>query len=316
MSNMGRKKTGKNKDNSEPVDDTEDVTIKLPLKEEDLKKFGLKKDTGSDKKLIKLQIDSEGESSDDSESASSDDDNERKLIKKTPTVKKKPAGACAGCFARDVKIKEMNTVIKELTENVKKTNGITNQSRTAIPTNLNIVDLDGKKWKTKTTLKCRWCMHGFKTIPIGIPDKYYKDTFYVFNIYCSFNCMIAHIDDLKGDKHLERISLAYKLYRIIHGDDVKYIKPADPIDVMIDWGGTKTIDEYRKDNLVLEKKSRIILPPVKSIIPVIENDPDTDMSIKDANVSLTNVNKRIRLKRTKSLVKNTGLNHLGVKLPK
>jgi hypothetical protein len=45
------------------------------------------------------------------------------------------------------------------------------------------------KWKHN----CWWCMHTFKTSPVGCPTRYDKrtDTYYMMGMYCSYNCCKA-----------------------------------------------------------------------------------------------------------------------------
>jgi hypothetical protein len=313
LSSSNKKKIDESSDTDTLVE--EDVSIRLPLSQKDLKSLNLKKTKKkTNKKLLKVpsfstknstESEDSDNSSESSESEDSDSDsNTKKKVNKHNSCKK----LCEGCISRDQKIKEMKALIKELTDNVKTTNGIDLKERKTLMSKMNFVEFtkDGKTWTPTTEIYCMWDMHPFKSIPIGIPHKYVKGKFKVFGCFCSFNCALAFLLKLDGYDVWHRYSLLHKLYRKIYGID-KVIKVADSIMTIVKWGGHKTIEEYRRDNLICEKESRIIIPPMSSIVPLIEYDYDDDNKINSANVALAKTNKRVRLKRRKPLTNQTGL---------
>jgi len=250
------------------------------------------------------ELDSESENESESESESESDsesDNEsnsegkedNKHESNKPDVKvdhKK----CRNCIKKDQEIKELNSIIKELNVLI---GGDDRKERHAILSNLNFVDMkdNKKRWLRQTNIPCGWCRHEYKTVPIPIVEKINKNIFYGFGGFCSFNCSLAKITELGGPRMWNRIALLHKLYFIIYKVYVT-IKKADHPDVLQKFGGYKNINVYRKDNLMIKKDSNIILPPLRSIVPIIENDT-TDRDTLD----IQQVGKKEKLKRSKPL---------------
>jgi hypothetical protein len=258
---------------------------------------GLNKNMSAKKKSIKL---SENESDSSSE-------NEKHSKK-----------SCQSCKKKDKKIKELKIMIKELSENVKVTNNIDNKEKTAVLSKLNIMNvIDGKKITLENNdYKCLNCSHEFNGIPCVIPEKYYKNKFYVFGWFCSFNCAAAEIFKMGGHNMWGRYSNLHLFYKKIYGKYTE-IKPADKILTLKGFGGKKNIEEYRKDALILDKESRITFPPMITIIPTIENDyTETDNKISNANISLAKATKKPRLKRNKPLPQTGLVKSMGLKLKK
>jgi len=268
--------------------------------------------------------DSDNDSNNDSDNDSDSDDSiDTQSASDRETKKKKIK--CAGCKhrdaklkAKDTKIKEMKAIIKELSDNVKKTNDINIKKRGSVYSKINFVSIDSKgkkKWASKTDIGCHWCKHTFTDPPCSIPDKFHNGIFYVFGCYCSFNCAVAHIILLGGRNMWERYSLIHKLYRLINKTKTGVIKPADHFGVLKFFGGHKTIKEFRKDNLVFDKESKLVMPPLQSIVPIIENNYNTDAQVTGANMALAGVDKRIKLRRKKPLMKKSGLiDSMGLKI--
>lgn len=65
-------------------------------------------------------------------------------------------------------------------------------------------------------------------------------------VFCSFNCMMAYIDEHKSDplyRHSE--SLALKMYKDLHMEEINDILPAPHWRELREHGGIMTIDEFR-----------------------------------------------------------------------
>jgi hypothetical protein len=289
----------------------ENASIRLPLKKSDIMKLKLNKSEQDDskKKMINIPVFENNNSSkkknnkNDCESEELDDEdikcNGKNFI---------------GCKKKNKKILELKKIIKELSENVKTANGIDTKERTAVLSKLNIMNVvGGNKINLKNNkYNCQHCSESFDTIPCVIPEKYYKNNFYVFGWYCSFNCAAADIITLGGHNMWTRYSNLHALYKRMFGVH-KDIKPADDKLVLEKNGGNKTIEQYRKDSLIVDKESRVRYPPMITILPTIENDyMDSENEIGNANICLAKVNRKTRLKRNKplpqfGLVKSMGL---------
>jgi hypothetical protein len=319
------KKTGHDDDTA--IEENENISMRLPLKSAHITKLGFKKSNTGNKKLIKVNAFTQNnkkslsdrnkkksitkrDMSDSDESCSDDScSSDEELPKRGKSSK------CTGCSSRDAKIKTMQSQISDLKKDVKTTNKIIPKERKSILSQMNFVDFsNGKKWSPSTKIGCLWDGQLFKTSPCPMPLRFYKNTYYVYGCFCSVNCVLAQIINMGGPNMSERVSLLHKMYRDMHGYCVK-IKQSDPPTVLTIYGGKKSIDEYRSDNLIIEKECRVTLPPLAPLIPVIEYDYNDDNKINSANITLAKANKKIRLKRTKPLVNRTGLaKSMGLKI--
>lgn len=136
-----------------------------------------------------------------------------------------------------------------------------------------------KDWPQRTNLKCWHCTLHFDTIPCKIPYKYDDETdiFYVYGCFCSFNCALAY--NSSKNLHKDKIdSLIHLLYKKLHNGKIKYINPAPDKELLKEYGGNLTPEEYKliiKDNL---DSSKVLLPPIIDIgyTTGIQNMPNTE----------------------------------------
>ena len=156
-----------------------------------------------------------------------------------------------------------------------------------------------KKWPNSTNIDCLWCCHEFDSFPFGIPIKKYKDTFYMFGNFCSAECAASYnFDNNDSCESYERYSLINYLY-----SNDKEIKVAGPRLSLKKFGGQLSIKEFRKNNNIYSKQYKLLLPPMISLIPLVEevNLIDNKISI-DNNDNLFNIDdSELKLKRTKPL---------------
>ena len=159
-----------------------------------------------------------------------------------------------------------------------------------------------KKWPEKTNIYCSWCCHPFDNIPCGIPEKYIKGIFYLTDCFCSFNCTASYILNVVEYKKWEKYSLLNLLYSNIYGETNK-IELALDKRILNVFGGYMSIDEYRKNIDIIDKKHNILFPPLVSIIPKVE--------ILKNNCVINNENNKIpnewdfkEVKKTQSINKN------------
>jgi len=218
------------------------------------------------------------------------------------------------------KIKEQEKVIikleKEINEckallNDDNANGVNNRKVSKM--NLNLIETNTGTPVTveKTNIACWWCTHNFDTLPCFIPEKIIDGNYYVFGCFCSYNCAATYNLKMDDSYIWNRYSLLKKLYNAIHGgtDDISL---APPREIFSKFGGTLTYEDYRKNCKKNTKEYRFIMPPMTSIVPLIE-EGYTDTT--KVNVSLADLNKKNMLKRNKPLptVKNTLFETLGIK---
>ena len=177
-------------------------------------------------------------------------------------------------------------------------------------------------WPTKTNIYCMWCCHPFNSIPCAIPEKIINNTFYMKGCFCNFSCVAAYIFDKKDDLTWERYSLLNLLYSKIFDVTNVRIKLAPPRETLNIFGGSYTINEFRKYcTNAYHKNYNILEPPMISIISQIEevtiekNNKNSKKFIPLDNQRVTSANENLKLKRKSTLHMgaNTLENCMGLK---
>lgn len=142
--------------------------------------------------------------------------------------------------------------------------------------------------------KCWWC-DKYSHISITLPNKKIKNKFYGLGSFCTLNCACAYNISLKDEKIWERHSLLEQLKDIVF-PEVEYIKSAPPREIMIEFGGEKSRDEYDEELLTMSSDYIKLLPPMIS----------TTMLIEQRKVGIKDINKMqllgLKLKRNKPVV--------------
>lgn len=313
---------------SEFVEENENVVIHLPLQNEDIDEIIKKK--ASKKSTDKKSTDKKSSEKTSKKKASTKSTTSQKNSK-VPLFEEQDEDAldhdeiigngkimikkCHVCKEKDKKIKELHKALKDITNSVQETQNSVDKERKVSKTKLNFVDVvkGQQQWKETTDIVCWWCTYPFETVPCSIPTKYYKETFYVFGCFCSFNCAASFNLDMNDYKVWERYTLINLLYRKIYNVD-KEIQPAPARYVLKKFGGKLDIETFRKDSQIYEKEYRYIMPPMISIVPLIEEDyRDKHKGIKKANINALHVTENLKLKRSKpqanqmNLIKSMGL---------
>ena len=149
------------------------------------------------------------------------------------------------------------------------------------------------KWPNKTNIDCLWCCHSFDTYPFGIPIKIVDNTATMFGNFCSPECAAAYNFDSNNIETWERYSLLNYLYN-------NKIKLAPPRLCLKRFGGKLSINEFRKTNNNYDKNFMILLPPMISVIPMVEeiNMNEYDYELNNSNSNNFN---NLKLKRSKPL---------------
>jgi hypothetical protein len=156
---------------------------------------------------------------------------------------------------------------------------------------------------------CWWCCHSFESLPIGLPEKYYENIFYVIGYFCSFNCAMSYNLSLNDYKIWERISLLYFLKQYININTEKTIIMAPPRCMLKIFGGILSIEEFREKSIIFKRQFRNIIFPIISLNKQIEESDYTDeqnMLLKSINCKKKNINDtELVLKRSKPLNKSS-----------
>lgn len=212
------------------------------------------------------------------------------------------------------KIKDQDKYIRQLEKELTElrnmvsddiTHGLVNRKVHKMKTNL-IDGTSGKKILVeKTNIACWWCSYNFDTVPCFIPEKFYNDEFYVFGCFCSLNCAVSYNLKMEDAFVWERYSLLKKMYNINS-------LPFQPREAFEKFGGPLTHEDYVKNNQKCPKEYRFIMPPMTSIVPLIE---EGNVDNTKVNVSLADLNKRTSLRRHKPLPnsRTTLFETLGIK---
>ena len=156
----------------------------------------------------------------------------------------------------------------------------------------------------KTDIACWWCTYNFDNLPCFIPEKYYDEKYFVFGCFCSFNCAAAYNVNMNDYKIWDRYSLLKRLYNQIHQTEEE-ITLAPPREALHKFGGFLTIENFRKTLKKCDKEYRFIMPPMISIVPLIEESLRDQYRLR--KIRNTESEDKIVLKRTKPLpsTKNT-----------
>jgi hypothetical protein len=205
------------------------------------------------------------------------------------------------CLELKDKIKELE---KQLNEE-KYINPITNIKEQYIcDLSLCCINDDKIEWSKQSNIHCWWCCHNFNTIPIGLPEKYLNDTFYLYGCFCSFNCAQAYNLNMNDQKIWERYSLLNFLKKkICINNNIQYknldfICPAPPRQSLDIFGGPMNIKDFRDSLYILCKNYNYILPPMVPLIGVLEMIPQ---DLTPTNIKIKNINNNLKLQRSKPL---------------
>ena len=208
-------------------------------------------------------------------------------------------------------LKDENKKLKKQIDILKKENGI--KDNKVFKTDVNFYNETFKKnidINSESSFACWWCCHKFVGLPIGIPNKILKGKYQVFGNFCSFNCASAYIHELKDWNISERLSLLHQMYFSIY--DVKEyetIKSAPKKEVLQMFGGKLSIQEFRESTNNHFKDYRLIIPPMTSIIPLVEENNkeknkchySTNKNIPLNNLKISSKIEKFKLKRSKPL---------------
>ena len=164
-----------------------------------------------------------------------------------------------------------------------------------------------KQWPSKTNIYCFWCVFPFNNTPCAIPKKYIEDTFYVYGCFCSPECAAAYIFDNKSsDTVWEQYTLLNLLYKDIYGSSrIKIALPRNSLQI---FGGYMSIDEFRSFHNNKYKEATMIMPPLYSVIPQVEENYIEKRAKKKRFVPIDlekvkRAKENLRLKRSKPIQK-------------
>lgn len=221
---------------------------------------------------------------------------------------------------RDIQIKELKREVNKLKKLITDS-GLHNSSNTkAFEYDLNLIDCKTSKKMVieKTDVACWWCTYEFDTLPCFIPEKHIDNNYHVFGCFCSLNCASAYnftcLDDYKV---WNRYSLLKKMYKDITGESSEILN-SPPKEILKKYGGNMSIEEYRKELKLCAREYRLIIPPMTSTIPILEERVIDGKRRKYYNNVNIDSFDGLKLKRSKPLPnsQNTLMHTMGVRLRK
>jgi hypothetical protein len=205
-----------------------------------------------------------------------------------------------------VAVEEKNSTSVSVTPNT--SHGITSESYRNVTLLVKFKDAsDIKTLPEETDVACFWCCHAFKGRPVVLPIRDEGQYLQVYGNYCSPECAMAYLFDMKQDSHTrwEQLALLNRVYGEYVGGTVR---PAPPRSILKLFGGPVGIDEYR--DIINKKKVRvdIHIPPMVSLLSTMDTKP---IDFYDANLTknvmetvkerLQKAEEVLKLRRTKPL---------------
>jgi hypothetical protein len=122
------------------------------------------------------------------------------------------------------------------------------------------------------TKRCGWCTLSFTHKPTVIPYNFQKkntriqsikvqeDSYIVKGCFCTFNCALAQIINENSFDKYKCIELLYSMFRTCNSKEITdTICPSPPKELLIDYGGILTDDEYR--SLIGDKAEYLVEYP-------------------------------------------------------
>lgn len=159
----------------------------------------------------------------------------------------------------------------------------------------------------KVDAACFWCCHTFETPPVILPIRDQGEYIQVMGNYCSPECAMAYLFDMRQDSYArwEQLALLNRLYADAAGGQ---IRPAPARKALKMFGGPISIEEFR--SFVRKGKLRvdIHIPPLVSLLSTMDTKPidfyDTSLTknvMETVKERLAKAEEVLKLKRTKPL---------------
>ncbi len=281
------------------INSEQEIVLHLPISKEDIQKFKKNKSTNNDKTIKTCSATTTEKSNSspskepdtniftitdmtyDISSSDSDSDTKEEIIKK---------------------LKKENEKLKKEIDDLKKDKNYTNNAiitNKATKIGSDLIDIKTGEiiQYAKTDKACYWCTEQFDNLPSFLIMKYKDGKYYALSIpFCSDNCKCAcSWYEFGGYDKSNR-----------HSINVKYRKQSTGIDEDIalaparlaldKFTGPKTLEQFRENSLINDIKCRIVIPPMKAIVPILE-----ETTIDEDSNTYKSTDNSLVLKRSKPL---------------
>lgn len=177
-----------------------------------------------------------------------------------------------------MEMKRKNKIIERLREENEKLKNTSTNNVISITTenkkiimDLKLIMIENNKSiiVDKTNICCWWCTYNFNTIPCFLPDKYFKEIYYVFGCFCSFSCAKAYNMELMDYRTSVRNNLLQNMYNMIFKND-NIIQSAPKRELLEKFGGIMAISDFRNPLVICTKDIKINIPPIIPLVYEIE----------------------------------------------
>tara|TARA_B100001093_G_C26695357_1_gene956666 strand:+ start:42 stop:962 length:921 start_codon:yes stop_codon:yes gene_type:complete len=150
--------------------------------------------------------------------------------------------------------------------------------------------------------KCWWCKNKFECPSVGIPELYFENKFYCTGNFCSYNCALAYNIN-NGDNVWKRTSLLNLLYHKTYSKS-SMIKAAPDWKNLKEFGGSMSIEEFRKNSIINTNDYTLLHPPMETRVNTFEKHFKSNYNNKANNSvyqKLLDDSDELVLKRSKPL---------------
>lgn len=149
--------------------------------------------------------------------------------------------------------------------------------------------------------KCWWCKNCFDSPPVGIPEIYFENKFHCYGHFCSYNCALSYNIN-SGENVFKRTSLLNLLYYKTYEKYAK-IKSAPDWKSLKEFGGSLTIEQFRKNSIINTSEFTLLHPPMETRVSTFERIFKTNDSKKNESIyqRLLEDSDELILKRSKPL---------------
>jgi len=159
------------------------------------------------------------------------------------------------------KQKVKDTEKEKTSEDPDSTESLKSSAKYLINNTFNKIQTYSLNFKKHT--KCWWCRHSFTSPPVELPEDYYNETFYCIGHFCSYNCMKSYNLDINDSLTSKRESLMNLMYYLTYKKYPEIINAPNWM-TLEDYGGTLTIEEFRKNSIINSKEYVVLHPPLIS----------------------------------------------------
>jgi hypothetical protein len=143
-----------------------------------------------------------------------------------------------------------------------------------------------------TEIACWWCSHNFTEVQCVLPENIYNDNWYVGGCYCCIECAAADNFSRNDSNVWNRYSLLKQLYKVDN------IVPTPDKRIFTKFGGEIIHENFKKNAHKCDKIYRMIMPPMASIIPLVEETTNDSTRV---SVTMNDLKRNVKLKRSKPL---------------